>query len=288
MEKYFSPFLLFVLFSVICHAQQNVGIGTNTPTYPLTVIAPPGGKGIVQKTGDVEVGFYTVSTQAYIQTWSNHPLYFSTNNGAPQMILNTQGNLGIGTPAPSTRLDVNGQLRIRGGDPAAGKVLTSDANGLATWQAAQSIKTTQTTLSTSPTFNHGTFSIVPFENNNDGSFTDLPGFDNSNNQFVVTEATAGTYLITAQVTWDILNSFTGEKDFNLELRDGLSVLVTNRMISQYLSTFINTTQRSQQITCTLKLTAGQQIKLAALQRTGVSQNILSDKNLTYFSLTRLY
>jgi hypothetical protein len=30
-------------------------------------------------------------------------------------------------------LDVNGQIRIRGGSPGAGKVLTSDANGLATW-----------------------------------------------------------------------------------------------------------------------------------------------------------
>jgi hypothetical protein len=288
MEKLFIVLVSGISLQLAGFSQQNVGIGTNTPNYPLTVIAPTGGKGIVQKTGDVEVGFYTVSTQAFIQTWSNHPLYFTTNNGAPQMMLNTLGNLGIGTSTPTTRLDVNGQLRIRGGDPAAGKVLTSDANGLATWQAAQSIKTTQTTLSTSPILNHGTFSIVPFENNNDGSFADLPGFDNSNNQFVVTEATAGTYLITAQVTWDILNSFTGEKDFNLELRNGLSVLVTNRMISQYLSTFINTTQRSQQITCTLKLTAGQQIKLAALQRTGVSQNIVSDKNLTYFSLTRLY
>ena len=44
------------------------------------------------------------------------------------------GNIGIGTNAPSTLLDVNGQIRIRGGAPGAGKVLMSDAAGLATWQ----------------------------------------------------------------------------------------------------------------------------------------------------------
>lgn len=31
-------------------------------------------------------------------------------------------------------MDVNGQVRIRGGTPAAGEVLTADANGVATWE----------------------------------------------------------------------------------------------------------------------------------------------------------
>lgn len=94
---------------------QNVGIGTNSPTYPLTVIGIPGGKGMVQKTGTVEVGFYTSTTAAYVQTWSNHPLLFSTNNGSPQMTLNSTGlGIGIGEGSlPSARLDVNGSVRIR-------------------------------------------------------------------------------------------------------------------------------------------------------------------------------
>ncbi len=42
--------------------------------------------------------------------------------------------VGIGTSEPKTKLDINGQIKISGGTPAAGQVLTSDANGLATWE----------------------------------------------------------------------------------------------------------------------------------------------------------
>jgi hypothetical protein len=43
-------------------------------------------------------------------------------------------NVGIGTTTPSAKLHVNGSLRITNGTQGAGKVLTSDANGNATWQ----------------------------------------------------------------------------------------------------------------------------------------------------------
>lgn len=44
------------------------------------------------------------------------------------------GNVGIDTASPGAKLDINGQIRIRGGVPGVGKVLTSDAVGLATWE----------------------------------------------------------------------------------------------------------------------------------------------------------
>ena len=44
------------------------------------------------------------------------------------------GNTGIGIENPGVKLDVNGQVKITGGSPGAGKVLTSDASGLASWQ----------------------------------------------------------------------------------------------------------------------------------------------------------
>lgn len=48
--------------------------------------------------------------------------------------ITASGDVGIGISNPGARLDVNGQVKISGGTPAAGQVLTSDANGLATWE----------------------------------------------------------------------------------------------------------------------------------------------------------
>ena len=45
------------------------------------------------------------------------------------------GNVGIGTATPGAKLDVSGQVKIADGSQGAGKILTSDANGLASWQA---------------------------------------------------------------------------------------------------------------------------------------------------------
>ncbi|WP_042721685.1 tail fiber domain-containing protein [Flavobacterium sp. B17] len=45
------------------------------------------------------------------------------------------GNVGIGAETPGAKLEVGGQVKITGGSPAAGKVLTSDANGLGSWAA---------------------------------------------------------------------------------------------------------------------------------------------------------
>jgi hypothetical protein len=59
----------------------------------------------------------------------------ATTGGAEAMRINSAGNVGIGTTTPVAKLEVAGQVKITGGTPGAGRVLTSDANGLATWLA---------------------------------------------------------------------------------------------------------------------------------------------------------
>ncbi len=46
------------------------------------------------------------------------------------------GNVGIGVSNPSAKLEVAGQVKITGGSPGVGKVLVSDASGLASWSAS--------------------------------------------------------------------------------------------------------------------------------------------------------
>lgn len=64
-------------------------------------------------------------------------MFFGTN-GHVDMVIDTGGNFGIGTISPQTKMDINGQIKISGGSPGVGKVLTSDAVGLATWQTPPS------------------------------------------------------------------------------------------------------------------------------------------------------
>jgi len=76
------------------------------------------------------------------------------------------GNVGIGTINPGAKLEVAGDVKITGGTPAIGKVLTSDANGLATWQAMPSdnlgshVATTTLNMAGFPIANISTITIT--------------------------------------------------------------------------------------------------------------------------------
>jgi hypothetical protein len=53
------------------------------------------------------------------------------------LTVNYNGLVGVNTVGiPDAELHVNGQVKINDGTQAEGKVLTSDANGLASWQPA--------------------------------------------------------------------------------------------------------------------------------------------------------
>ncbi len=55
-----------------------------------------------------------------------------------------QANVGINEPNPKATLDVKGTIRIQAVNAAAGKVLTSDSSGFATWQLPASSGTADT------------------------------------------------------------------------------------------------------------------------------------------------
>jgi len=61
---------------------------------------------------------------------------FETTN---LLVVKNNGNVGIGTSEPSAKLDVNGQIKIRGGNPGLNKVLASNAEGLASWKSLSEI-----------------------------------------------------------------------------------------------------------------------------------------------------
>ena len=56
------------------------------------------------------------------------------------------GKVGIGTTNPTAKLEIAGQIKITGGEVGEGKVLTSDASGLASWSALSADNITSGTL----------------------------------------------------------------------------------------------------------------------------------------------
>ena len=71
----------------------------------------------------------------YVGTGDSQPLRFGTAASERMRIDGTTGNVVIGSTSPdaTAKLTVAGQVKITGGVPGAGYVLTSDATGLASW-----------------------------------------------------------------------------------------------------------------------------------------------------------
>ena len=132
----------------------RVGIGTTGPTVPLEVVGNirtyyPG-------TGDLTISHFGLVSA--VKAASGIQLSLGAN-GTEKMRIDTGGNVGIGTTAPLSTLDVNGEIRTRGSSngyvgfaatastssttytwPAAdgaasGYVLKTDGAGTLTWGA---------------------------------------------------------------------------------------------------------------------------------------------------------
>jgi hypothetical protein len=110
----------------------NVGIGTSNPQYPLHLLGGVGVSWQVERTGGALLRGTANINEASIGTHNNTGLRLLTNNTV-RMHVATDGKIGIGTTNPSARLHLAGDLRIQDGTHGAGKVLTSDAFGNATW-----------------------------------------------------------------------------------------------------------------------------------------------------------
>ncbi|MBU0907459.1 MAG: hypothetical protein KKD18_02370 [Nanoarchaeota archaeon] len=114
----------------------NVGIGTASPAAKLDV---DGDTAI--SNGYLTVTRSSVGNNAALnvrQTGTGLIAEFGTPTNNNLVNIDANGNVGIGTSAPGAKLEVAGQIKITGGSPGIGKVLTSDANGLAMWQTLSS------------------------------------------------------------------------------------------------------------------------------------------------------
>jgi len=111
----------------------NVGIGTTTPTSQFDIMGTTESRSRFRygtETAGLTIGNW--ANEAYVYNELNTDLVFGTNS-ATRVRIKNDGNVGIGTDTPGAKLDVAGTIKITDGSQGAGKILTSDANGLATW-----------------------------------------------------------------------------------------------------------------------------------------------------------
>jgi len=136
----------------------NMGIGNIAPATKLDIagevktrIAATGNSGGIQIGTETSerprIGFHVSNNNRRFKLEVNsintatERLGVFSNCGAgcaetEWLTINKSGNVGIGVTDPDAKLEVAGQIKITGGTPGAGKVLSSDANGLASWQVA--------------------------------------------------------------------------------------------------------------------------------------------------------
>jgi len=128
--------------SVIFESSGNVGIGLMNPSERLDVA------GTARVVADhPSVLFYDVNAplndrylmlRGHNQDLSVVSLLDTMEYEQQIMVIEGTGDVGIGTTNPEEKLHVAGSLKIVDGTQGEGKVLTSDANGLANWQSPAS------------------------------------------------------------------------------------------------------------------------------------------------------
>jgi len=106
----------------VCGTSAGIGIGTISPQKTLHVNG-----NMVLDNGSYDIGVPSAQVLQFGH-WDSTYTTFTTN-----AVIESSGELGIGTSTPGAKLEVAGQVKITGGAPGAGKVLTSDAAGLASW-----------------------------------------------------------------------------------------------------------------------------------------------------------
>ncbi|MBI9037238.1 MAG: hypothetical protein JEY97_03825 [Bacteroidales bacterium] len=107
----------------------NVGIGTSSPDVPFEVVGSYW-ENIVKIHDDNYYGNALIFSNG--ANWAS--ISGSTTNRDDIVIEHETGEIGIGTSSPAAKLDVNGSIRMTDGNQGSGKVLVSDAMGIASWE----------------------------------------------------------------------------------------------------------------------------------------------------------
>ena len=134
-------------FATTAAGTYSTALGTNT-TAGGVGSAAFGDNTKAKGYASVVMGMFNDSILLNNETLPNNPAtpLFIIGNGTANnirsnaMVVQKNGNVGIGISAPTAKLHVNGSLRVTDGLQGVGKVLTSDINGNAGWSSAATVQ----------------------------------------------------------------------------------------------------------------------------------------------------
>ena len=118
------------------NTETEIGVGTTNPQAIFDINHSTSASAVqfdapfrIKGGGQLTMGTHT--DYGWVQTWAEDDLN-----------LNPVGNnVGIGLTDPSQKLDVNGQIRMRGTSGTAGYIPVSDVDGVMTWTDPTTIST---------------------------------------------------------------------------------------------------------------------------------------------------
>jgi len=148
--------------------ESTVSGGAGNSASGLCSSVPGGRENEAAGKYSLAAGWRAKALHAGSFVWADSTNADFASTGANQFLIRAGTGVGINVNDPTADLDINGQLRIRGGSPGAGKILTSSADGTAAWTNPSSIADNDWTLTDDVLYTGGGWSIARAGNTIDG------------------------------------------------------------------------------------------------------------------------
>lgn len=243
----------------------NIGIGNISPSYDLDIKGRPR----IRTNGDYAGIWFDGITNvqsSLIGTFDNNHMGIWGSEGANwNFVMNVNnGNIGMGIAAPTTRLDINGNVRIRSSLPKTGSIMMSiDANGNAEWVNPIAFKATGG-FDNEPNIVVDTLSDVWFKMyfNQIAAYNIGAAYAPINSEFIAPED--GIYHFEAVLDWQNLTDDSMVR-IQLNRNNNISTIASNFLtnIGLPLPDYYGSAIQPSQVSADVKLMAGDKIWVEA-------------------------